>query len=156
MRTKRGFHRASFLVRCSVSYHKPPSCDVDVTSAWSFRSKWQRIFVSAAGMYVEFFIAAVAALIWAYSRDPYLETLSRNVVLTASVSTLLFNCNFLMKFDGYYILADWLDIQNLYGAGQQYLRYFGRRYFLNLPAAPSQVAVGQMTLIKVYGIAACL
>ena len=43
---------------------------VDVTSSWRFASKWRRIFVSAAGMYTELFIAAIAAILWVHTDSP--------------------------------------------------------------------------------------
>jgi len=87
---------------------------VDVTSAWAFRSRWQRILVGGAGMLTELFLAALATFIWANTGAGTLHSLTYNMMFVASVSTVLFNANPLMRFDGYYILADLLDIPNLY------------------------------------------
>jgi putative peptide zinc metalloprotease protein len=65
----------------------------------------------------------------------------------------LFNGNFLMRFDGYYILTDLLEVQNLYTTGQQYLRYLVRRYLLDLPASLPQAVTGHKALIRVYAFA---
>lgn len=130
-----------------------PIAWVDVTSAWGFRSKWARMFVSAAGMYAELFLAGVAAIVWTWSEDETLARVARDAILAASVGTTLFNLNFLMRFDGYYILADWLEISNLYGLGSQYLQYLVRRYVLGDISAAREA--GQFTaLIRVYAIAA--
>jgi putative peptide zinc metalloprotease protein len=68
----------------------------------------------------------------------------------ASLTTLLFNANPLMRFDGYYIFTDLIEIQNLYGSGQQYLRYFFRRYFFGMAASlPDRPGVKRLT-IKAY------
>ena len=80
-----------------------PVAFVDVTSSWKFRSKWQRIYTAAGGMYAELFVASLTALLWANSDDGLLSQICHNVIVMASVSTLLFNGNFLMRFDGYYI-----------------------------------------------------
>ncbi len=105
---------------------------VDVTSAWRFRSKWQRIMVSAAGMYTEIFLAALAAVVWVRSDHGVVAQQAFNVMITASVVTVLFNANPLMRFDGYYMLSDWLELPNLYGQGRQYLGYVLRRYLLGM------------------------
>lgn len=130
-----------------------PVAFVDVTSSWRFRSRWHRIFTAAGGIYAEFFIASVAAWIWVYADQPYLSQLCQNMVTMASVSTLLFNGNFLMKYDGYYILADLLEIQNLYSSGQQYVRHLARRYLLGVPSQSSVRYTTRGWIIKVYGLA---
>ena len=87
---------------------------VDASSAWALKSKWRRMVVGGAGMYVELAIAAVAAVVWARSTEGSLvSVLAHNAVLIASVSTLMFNANPLLKYDGYYMLADLVEIPNL-------------------------------------------
>ncbi|MCA9295413.1 MAG: hypothetical protein KC983_02830, partial [Phycisphaerales bacterium] len=66
---------------------------VDASSAWQLRSKWQRAFVGAAGMYVELAVASVAAVVWANTSPGLLHALAYNIMFVASVSTLLFNAN---------------------------------------------------------------
>ena len=127
---------------------------IDVTSAWGFRSKWQRIMTSAAGIYVELFCAAVAGLLWSYSHDPLIRFHSLNVMLTAGLVTLVFNANFLMRFDGYYILADLLEIPNLYSLGQQDVQYLARRYLMGVPARPVPHRLGTLLTIRAFGFAA--
>jgi putative peptide zinc metalloprotease protein len=87
---------------------------MDATSSWSFRSRWQRALVGAAGMIAEMFVASFAVMIWAATGPGALHSLAYNIIFVASVSTLLFNINPLMRFDGYYILSDLLDIPNLH------------------------------------------
>ncbi len=102
---------------------------IDATSSWSLRSKSRRMMVAAAGMFVELAVAAIAAMIWANSLEgTTLRALSYNVMFIASVSTLLFNANPLLRYDGYYILSDWLEIPNLYQRAKNYLYYLIRRY----------------------------
>jgi putative peptide zinc metalloprotease protein len=131
-----------------------PVAFVDVTSSWRFRSKWQRIFTAAAGMYAELFVASVTTLIWSQTDEGLLRQICHNVIFMASVSTLLFNSNFLMRFDGYYIFSDLLDLQNLYGSGQQYIRYLARRYFLGIPTSASHLVGIKGNVVRAYGIAA--
>ncbi len=130
-----------------------PVAFVDVTSSWRFRSKWQRIFTSAAGMYAEFGIAAVAALIWAYTETGFTNTVCHSVIIAASISTLLFNANPLMRFDGYYILADLLDFQNLASVARQRALQFAQLVFLGKPMPPLAMSRRRRYLLVVYGIA---
>ncbi len=94
-----------------------PLAYVDVTSCWRLNSRWSRIAVASAGMYVELVIAAIAIMAWAATDSPRAEFLLHNLILAAGLSTLIFNANALMRFDGYYILADLIEIPNLYAEG---------------------------------------
>jgi len=126
---------------------------VDVTSAWSFSSKWQRIAVSAAGMYAELFIAALAMIVWSHTDNPVVQQHARNLILSATVITILFNANPLMRFDGYYMLTDWLELPNLASHGQQWLNW---RLWRGLPGAPAEPEwpEGRKPVIALYAIAA--
>ena len=128
-----------------------PVAFVDVTSAWTFRSKWHRIWTSAAGMYIEFAIAAVAAMVWARSDSPLVQTICHSVVMAASVTTVLFNGNPLMRFDGYYILTDLLEIQNLYGMGREHVRSVMRSVFFGLPRSGKNAPGWSAVVIRAYG-----
>jgi putative peptide zinc metalloprotease protein len=102
---------------------------VDASSAWAFRSKWHRVIVGASGMYVELAIAAVAAMIWAQvPEESMLSPVCYRVMLIASISTLLFNGNPLLRYDAYYILSDILEIPNLAQRSKQYIYYVVRKY----------------------------
>lgn len=118
-----------FLVFTPVPY-------VDASSAWALRSKWQRAVVGAAGMYVELAVAAVAAMIWANTGSgTVVHAITYNVMFVASVSTILFNANPLLRYDGYYILSDILEIPNLGQRANEYLYYLARRYAFGVKSA---------------------
>ena len=117
-----------FLVTTPLPY-------VDTTSTWAFPNKWHRIFVSAAGMLVDLFLAAVGALVWAATGPGLVNSLGFNLMLIGSVSSLLFNGNPLLRFDAYYMFADWVGIPNFYQKAQQYWYYLGDRYLLGSHAA---------------------
>ncbi len=101
---------------------------MDATSSWSFRSRWQRALVGAAGMITEIFVAALATFVWAKTGPGALHSLAYNMMFIASVSTVLFNGNPLLRFDGYYILSDLMDIPNLHSRAQKHLRHIVERY----------------------------
>lgn len=85
----------------------------DVTDAWMVSRRWPRIAISAAGIFVELVLASIATLLWWSSVPGLLNSVFLNVMLVCSVNTLLFNGNPLLRYDGYYVLADWLHLPNL-------------------------------------------
>lgn len=105
---------------------------VDVTSSWSFRDRSQRAVVGAAGMYAELFIAALATFVWGATGPGILNSVMFNLMFVASVSTILFNGNPLLRFDGYYILSDLLDIPNLHQRATQMLHHLVERHGFGL------------------------
>jgi putative peptide zinc metalloprotease protein len=90
-----------------------PCMYCDVSDAWTLPSKWHRLIVSFAGIYVELVIAALATLVWWNTPgQPFLNNISLSLMIVCSVSTVIFNGNPLMRFDGYYVLADWIEVPN--------------------------------------------
>jgi putative peptide zinc metalloprotease protein len=108
---------------------------VDATSSWSFRERWKRVLVGSAGMIVELFFAAIAAFVWARTAPGILHGLAYNIMFVASVSTIVFNVNPLMRFDGYYILSDLLEIPNLNQRATMQLQYWAERYLYGVKKA---------------------
>ncbi|MCB1086501.1 MAG: M50 family metallopeptidase, partial [Verrucomicrobiae bacterium] len=86
---------------------------VDASASWRFRSKWQRVVVASAGVYVELLMASVAVFVWASTGSGLVHSIAFNLIFIASVSTILFNVNPLLRFDGYYILSDLIGVPNL-------------------------------------------
>jgi len=109
---------------------------VDASAASEFRSRHRRVIVGAAGILVELFVASLALLLWINMEPGNLRSMVYNVVLIGGVSSLLFNANPLLRFDGYYILSDLIDIPNLAQRGYQYLGYLLQRYPLGVRSAP--------------------
>ena len=126
---------------------------VDATASWSFRDKSKRMLVGAAGMLTEFFIASIALIIWANLGGGILKNLAYNVIIMASVSTVLFNINPLMRFDGYYMLTDLLDMPNLQQRSVQHLKYLLERYiFFKRDAEPVAETWSERVVYFFYGI----
>lgn len=127
---------------------------VDASHATGFTSKYQRMLVGAAGMLIEMGVAAIALIFWTMTDPGLMRVFLHEVVIIAGITTLLFNINPLLRLDGYYILADWLEIPNL---GQKANRYFGfimKKYVLlvrkNLN--PPQLAQGEAPWLFGYSI----
>lgn len=133
-----------------------PLAYVDVTSSWRLSSKWQRIHVAVAGIYIELWVAAVAGIVWCYTDSELLSHLLYNLIISASLSTLLFNVNPLMRFDGYYILSDLLEIPNLYTEATRAVGDLVRYIFLGRRVV-RPIRSGRVRLwILAYGVAASL
>ena len=86
---------------------------VNVSDSWTMPNRKHRVLVSAAGIYVELIFAAFATFLWAVVQPGALRDFLFNVIFIASVSTIMFNANPLMRFDGYYIMMDMLEVPNL-------------------------------------------
>jgi len=109
-----------------------PTMYCNVSDSWLLPSKWQRAAIGAAGMYVELCLAAPAVFIWRFSEPGIVHSLALNVIFICSVSTLLVNANPLMRYDGYYILSDLLEITNLGSKGAAALRRAAGRLCLGI------------------------
>ena len=137
-----------FLVFTPVPY-------VDVSSAWGFRDKKKRMMVSAAGIAVELFLGALALFVWLSVETGTVHAVMYNVMLISGVSTLMFNGNPLLRFDGYYVLADALEIPNLGARANKYIGYLAQRYLLGVRDAETPADTpGERFWFVVYGIAA--
>ncbi|WP_111411738.1 biotin/lipoyl-binding protein [Billgrantia lactosivorans] len=111
---------------------------VDASAAAACPDKGQRMLVGAAGILVELFLASLAMLVWAVAEPGLMRAMAFNVMLIAGVSTLLFNGNPLLRFDAYYVLADYLEIPNLFNRANQQLAYAIKRYLLGRRDVTSQ------------------
>ncbi len=91
-----------------------PCLYCNVSDSWMLPNKWHRAAIGAAGMYVEICIASVCTFIWWFSDSgTLLNQLCLSVMFVSSVSTIMFNGNPLLRYDGYYILADIMEIPNM-------------------------------------------
>ncbi|NLF68755.1 MAG: biotin/lipoyl-binding protein [Candidatus Anammoximicrobium sp.] len=102
-----------------------PCLYCNVSDSWMLPNKWKRAMIGAAGMYVEIVLASIATFLWWFSdRSGLLNNLALNVMFICSVSTLIFNGNPLLRFDGYYILMDLAEIPNLRQKSTEVLKRF--------------------------------
>ncbi|MCA9103057.1 MAG: hemolysin D [Pirellulales bacterium] len=91
-----------------------PCLYCNVSDSWMLPNKWHRVAIGAAGMYVEVFLASVATFLWWFSDSTTMfNQLCLSTMFVCSVSTVLLNGNPLLRYDGYYILSDVLEIPNL-------------------------------------------
>src|SRR5258708_5168558 len=105
-----------------------PVAYVDASAASSFPNKRKRMVVGAIGIGVEMLLAAVAVFVFAHAAIGMAHAVAYNVILIGGISTILFNGNPLLRFDGYYVLADALELPNLGQRATRYLGYLIERY----------------------------
>ncbi|MBE7182854.1 MAG: PqqD family peptide modification chaperone [Methylobacterium mesophilicum] len=118
-----------------------PAPYVDATSSIAFRQRWRRVLVSGAGIMVEFALASIAMIVWVNAEPGLVRAVVFNVMLIGGVSTLFFNGNPLLRFDGYYILADLLEIPNFGTRANKYFWYVVQRYLLGVENAENPASL---------------
>ena len=127
---------------------------VDASTAWAFRRKWHRAVVGMSGIMVELMAAAIAAMVWANTSTGTLHIIAYNVIFIASISTLLFNGNPLLRFDAYYVLSDLVEIPNLSHRSKSYIYYIVKKYCWKLKGTHNPANnPGEMIWFVFYGIA---
>lgn len=127
---------------------------INASAASAFRDKKRRVMVGAAGIFIEMLLAACGLFIWLLTEPGIIHDAALNIALIGSVSTLLFNGNPLLKFDGYYVLEDQIEIPNLASRASRFYLYLLQKYILGLSDARSPVtAAGERAWFTFYGLA---
>jgi putative peptide zinc metalloprotease protein len=131
-----------------------PALYCNVSDAWTLPNKWHRIIISAAGIYVELIIAAIATFVWWNTPShPFVNNLSLSLMVVCSVSTVVFNANPLMRYDGYYVLADWLEIPNLRERSNRFLKNLVLEQCLGVEVQPEPyMALWRRLLFVFYAV----
>lgn len=107
-----------------------PVLYTETTGSWQLSSRKARFEIGFAGIRAELFLAVIALLLWnIFPAGSILQTLCFMVVTVALVSSLLVNLNPLMRFDGYYMLSDFMGIENLQTRSCNFARWNMRRIF---------------------------
>ena len=132
-----------------------PCLYVNVSDSWLLNSKWKRAFIAAAGMYVELVLASIAVFVWWFSTPGMVNQLALNIIFVSSVSTILFNANPLLRYDGYYILSDLLEIPNLRSKATTILQRTCGQLFLGIESTPDPfLPPKRQWLFAFYSVAA--
>ncbi|AKJ30100.1 site-2 protease family protein [Caldimonas brevitalea] len=128
---------------------------VDASSSYRFPSKWARAAVAAAGILAELLLGALAVYVWLLSESGLVSAIAFNVLLITGVSTVVVNGNPLMRYDGYFIFCDLLEVPNLAQRATQYWAYLIDRHAFNSPdAQPPVESTGERWLLALYGAVA--
>src|SRR3954452_6959096 len=134
-----------------------PALYCDVTDSWLLPNKWHRIWISAADIYVELFLASIATFVWFYSEPGLLNSLSMATMFICSINTVMFNANPLLRYDGYYVMADWLEIPNLRIKSTQFFAYLIQEKVLGLEIpVQNYLPRSRRSLFVTYSVASYL
>jgi putative peptide zinc metalloprotease protein len=146
-------HEMGFLFMCFS-----PALYCNVTDSWTVADKWKRITISFAGIWVELIIAAISTFVWWYTPHwPFANNVAMCLMVLCSVSTFVFNANPLMRFDGYYIMADWLEVPNLREKSNRFLSQLVQEHCLGIEVQPeAYMAPNRRVLFVAYAIASFL
>jgi len=115
-----------------------PVLYTDVSEAWKLPSRRQRLAVGAAGVAAELALAAFALLAWSFLPDGPLRSACFLLAATSWVLTVAVNVSPFMRFDGYYLLSDWLDMPNLHERSFALARWWFRERLLGAGDPPPE------------------
>jgi len=141
-------HRMGFLL-----IYLSPCFFCDVTEAWVFGSKWQRITTMAAGLWSELILCGLATVAW-WGLPPggFVHEISYKIILIAGVAALLINLNPLVKLDGYYIFTEMLEISELKESSTDFTTSWVKKNIFRLPVTVPHVPWRRRILFVPYSI----
>jgi putative peptide zinc metalloprotease protein len=123
----------------------------DTSDAWKLTSRRQRAAIGAAGMIVECALAALAIFTWNFLDDGVARSLVFIVATTSLMVGAAINLSPFMRFDGYFVLSDWLGIPNLHERAFAFGRWQLRRLLLGLDMPmPVLVAAAQRRFLVCF------
>jgi len=127
-----------------------PAPYVDASAASGFTGRTERMAVGAAGIMVELALAAFALALWLATQPGWVNDIAFATLFITTVSTLLFNGNPLLRYDGYYVLCDAFDLPNLASRSGQYWGHLLRRYLLRARSLAPEAAFGERKWLIAY------
>ena len=129
-----------FLVMFPVLY-------TDVTDAWRLRDRRERLYIGGAGVAVELMIACLATFLWPFLAEGVFKSLAFSLATVGWVLSLAINLNPLMRFDGYYLFADALGVDNLQSRAFQFGQWRLREFLFGLGNPPPEKMPSRTALI---------
>jgi putative peptide zinc metalloprotease protein len=123
---------AAFLVLWPVAY-------TDTTEVWRLTTRRERLMVNAAGISTEILIGIWATAAWVWLPDGAPKAIAFVLATTTWVTSVVLNASPFMRFDGYYLLSDWLELPNLHDRAFALARWDLRERLFALGDAPPEV-----------------
>jgi putative peptide zinc metalloprotease protein len=134
-----------------------PAFYCNVSDAWTFEKRSHRLWVTAAGGWIQMWVAAAGALLWlATEPGTLLNAIGIYTAVLSGGFSILFNYNPLIPLDGYYALVDVLNMPNLRARSFEYVQAVLKRRVLRLDTAVPQVTDRERRIFLTYGILALL
>lgn len=135
-------------------YLQIPGFYCDITDAYGFERRSDRLWTTIAGGYTGLVLASLGVFLW-WVTDPgdLLNRASVAIMFLGGPPLLILNWNPLIRYDGYYILIDLLEAPNLMTNSRRYLGYLLKARLLRVPAEPMPVPLRLRRTYIAYGIA---
>ncbi|MFT6040659.1 MAG: putative peptide zinc metalloprotease protein [Gammaproteobacteria bacterium] len=133
-----------------------PLAYMDASSSWGFNKKYKRILVCLAGMYIEVGLAAIAMVLWVVTPPGVMRSVLHNIVMLASITTVMMNINPLMRYDGYYALTDAMEMPNLRARSSAYTLGILKRILVGVRAPAIREGPLMKAFFVVFGVASAL
>ncbi len=121
----------AFIVMMPILY-------TNTTAAWRLQNRNQRLMIDAAGIFTELAIAAICTILWIFLPDGNLRAIAFTTATLSWALSLTINLNPFMKFDGYYILSDYLEFENLQDRGFALARWWLREKLFAISRPPPE------------------
>jgi len=129
-----------------------PAFYCNVSDAWSFRERSSRLWVTAAGSWIQLVIASIAALVWwAVAPGTFVARVALAAMLVGGMTTLFTNANPLLPLDGYFALADWLEIPNLRHRAFAHFSWWAKRNIFRLELPEPAANARERRVFLIYG-----
>ena len=122
-----------------------PRLFVDLTDTWRL-SRIKRAACDGAGIASELIFGGLAAIVWVYAQPGPLKSTMFYLMTVSALGTILVNGNPFIRYDGYYLLCDLLNIENLMSRANEYMKAVNRRLFLGLGVWPDSGDASPLTL----------
>ncbi|OGV37246.1 MAG: hypothetical protein A2X48_12755 [Lentisphaerae bacterium GWF2_49_21] len=133
-----------------------PRFYTDITDSWRIPDRWRRFLIDGAGIFSELFIGGFAALVWANTSTGSTNTIAYYIFTVSIINTVMVNGNPFIRYDGYYMLMDLMNIDNLQRRGTELVRGIWRRYLFGLAVPPDPSAGWRRIVLIAYSISSFL
>ncbi|MGH7585534.1 MAG: hypothetical protein ACREMH_04745, partial [Gemmatimonadales bacterium] len=132
-----------------------PAFYCNVNDAWTFPDRSARLWVTAAGGWIQFVVAGLAAIVWALTNSGTLiSEIAFDAALAGGVITILANANPLIPLDGYFALSDWLEMPNLRQRASAHAGWWLKRHVLRLDVPEPAADPGERRTLLIFGMLA--
>ncbi len=128
-----------------------PRLYTDLTDSWRVRDRYRRFLIDGAGIFSELIIGGIAALVWTNTGPGLTHAVSYYIFAVSIINTVLINGNPFIRYDGYYMLMDLVNIDNLQKRGTIVVRNLWRHYLFGLPAEPDPSRGWKRAFLIAYG-----
>ncbi len=129
-----------------------PAFYCNVSDAWSFPERRARLWVTAAGSWIQIVVASLAAVVW-WAAEPgtVVSSVALSAMLTGGVTTIFTNANPLLPLDGYFALTDWMEIPNLRQRALSHFRWWLKRRVFHLELPEPAASARERRVFLLYG-----